>query len=46
MISSWHYDGAQVGFADGSVRFINTNVDAGVLKKLMTKDGGEDIEAW
>ena len=46
MISSWHYGGAQVGLADGSVRFMDKNVDAAVLKNLMTKDGGEPIEEW
>jgi hypothetical protein len=46
MISSWHLAGAQVGFSDGSVRFVGTNIDAGVLRNLMTKDGGEHIEEW
>lgn len=46
MISSWHYGGAQVGLADGSVRFMDKNIDAAVLKNLMTKDGGEPIEEW
>lgn len=46
MISSWHSGGAQVGLADGSVRFINTNMDPNVVKNLMTRDGGEDIEEW
>jgi hypothetical protein len=46
MISSWHFGGAQVGLADGSVRFMNKNIDAVVLKNLMTKSGGEQIEEW
>lgn len=46
MISSWHFGGAQAALADGSVRFINTNIDAVVLKNLMTKAGGERIEEW
>jgi hypothetical protein len=46
MISSWHYEGAQVGLADGSVRFLDKNIDVVVLKSLMTKDGGERIEEW
>jgi prepilin-type processing-associated H-X9-DG protein len=46
MISSWHPGGAQVGLADGSVRFVDKNIDAVVLKNLMTKAGGEDIEEW
>lgn len=46
MISSWHYRGAQVGLADGSARFIDKNIDAVVLRNLMTKAGGEDIEEW
>jgi hypothetical protein len=35
-----------VGLADGSVRFMNKNIDAVVLKNLMTKSGGEQIEEW
>ncbi len=46
MISSWHFGGAQAGFADGSVRYINKDIDAVVLKNLMTKAGGEDTEEW
>lgn len=46
MISSWHFGGAQVGLADGSVRFIDKNIDATVLRNLMTKAGGERIEEW
>ena len=46
MISSWHFGGAQVGLADGSVRFVDKNIDAVVLKNLMTKAGGEHIEEW
>ena len=46
LISSWHFGGAQAGLADGSVRFIDKNIDAVVLKNLMTKAGGEKIEEW
>ena len=46
MISSWHLGGAQVGLADGSVRFMDKNIDAVVLRNLMTKSGGEQIEEW
>lgn len=46
MISSWHFGGAQVGLADGSVRFMDKNIDTVVLKNLMTKAGGEQIEEW
>ncbi len=46
MISSWHSGGAQACLADGSVRFIDANIDHGVLQNLMTRAGGEDIEEW
>ena len=46
MISSWHFGGAQVGLADGSVRFMDKNIDAVVLRNLITKSGGEQIEEW
>lgn len=35
--------GFQVGFADGSVRFIAETVDVNVLKGLFTKSGGEAV---
>lgn len=35
--------GAQFGLADGSVRFISENIDAGVMEALSTINGGEVI---
>ncbi|HUG66194.1 MAG TPA: DUF1559 domain-containing protein [Pirellulaceae bacterium] len=36
--------GFQVGFADGSVRFIAEMIDVGTLRALFTKAGGEAVE--
>lgn len=36
--------GYHVGLADGSVRFINEKIDLGLLRSLITKDGGEVID--
>ena len=36
-------DGVQVMMMDGSVRFINKNIDPGVLEALSTKSGGETV---
>jgi prepilin-type processing-associated H-X9-DG protein len=46
MISSWHTNGAHIAMADGSVRFIETNTDPELLRKLITKSGEEEIEEW
>ncbi len=43
MISSWHSNGAHVAFADGSVRFINSDIHPGILHASLTKDGSENI---
>ena len=40
-IYSFHTGGANVGFADGSVRFIRDSVPIAVLAALITKGGGE-----
>ncbi len=42
-IRSWHEGGAQVGLADGSVRFISSNIDTNTFKALGTIRGGEVI---
>ena len=44
-IFSFHTGGANVGFADGSVRFVKETVDGLVLRSLLTKSGGEVISA-
>ena len=42
-VFSFHTGGAQVGLADGSVRFISENVDARVFVNACTRSGGEVI---
>ena len=44
-LSGYHRGGVNVQMADGSVRFLSTNIDLSVLKKLATIDGGERITA-
>ncbi len=41
VFSSYHANGAHATFADGSVKFINADVDQDVLKSLLTIDGWE-----
>ena len=38
---SEHVAGANFGYADGSVQFINENTDTSVLMRLATRNGGE-----
>ena len=40
-----HPEGCQVGFADGSVRFISKTVDPKVLEAMTTIAGGENVGA-
>ncbi|MFO0957754.1 MAG: DUF1559 domain-containing protein [Isosphaeraceae bacterium] len=40
-----HSDGTNVGFADGSVRFLKASASPKLLLKLLTRDGGEVISA-
>ena len=42
-VYSWHSNGANVVFADGSVHFLSSNLDLCVLAALVTKAGGEVI---
>jgi prepilin-type N-terminal cleavage/methylation domain-containing protein/prepilin-type processing-associated H-X9-DG protein len=44
-IYSFHTGGANVGFADGSVRFVKESVNIAVLAAMVTKAGGEVIDA-
>ena len=41
---SHHTGGLQVGFADGTVRFISQNVAPAVLRALVTHAGGEPLD--
>ena len=43
ILSSWHGDVVNVVMADGSSRAISQNIDPGVLKALLTADGGETV---
>jgi prepilin-type N-terminal cleavage/methylation domain-containing protein/prepilin-type processing-associated H-X9-DG protein len=40
-IYSFHSGGANIGFADGSVRFMSSAIDIVTLAKIVTKSGGE-----
>lgn len=46
LLSSYHTGGAQVLLGDGSARFVSENIDAKILKALLTKSGGETTEEW
>jgi Protein of unknown function (DUF1559) len=41
---SGHHDGLNAAMADGSVHFIKSTIDPGVLWSLMTRNGGEVIK--
>lgn len=43
-LSSYHGHGTCVLLADGSVRFLSQAIDAAILKKLATIDGGEQVD--
>jgi prepilin-type N-terminal cleavage/methylation domain-containing protein/prepilin-type processing-associated H-X9-DG protein len=43
-IYSFHNGGANIAFADGSVRFCRDSIDIKVLAALVTKSGGEIID--
>ncbi len=45
-ISSWHVGGAHIELADGSVRFMSSETDPAILKKLFTKDAGDAVGDW
>jgi prepilin-type N-terminal cleavage/methylation domain-containing protein/prepilin-type processing-associated H-X9-DG protein len=40
-VYSFHPAGANVSFADGSIRFLNSNIDLCLLAALVTRNGGE-----
>jgi prepilin-type N-terminal cleavage/methylation domain-containing protein/prepilin-type processing-associated H-X9-DG protein len=43
---SWHTGGANIALADGSVRFLSTNIDGSVLRRLGNRHDGEVIAAF
>lgn len=45
-IYSFHSRGAQAGFADGSVRFLKSSIDIGILAALVTRAGGEVVSGY
>lgn len=42
--SSWHVGGAHFCFTDGSVQFVNDNIDQALLESLATRAGGEVLD--
>lgn len=44
-IFSFHTGGANIGFADGSVRFVSQSVTIQTLAALVTKSGGEVVDS-
>lgn len=44
-IYSFHQQGSNVAFCDGSVRFVNQQIPVATLMSLMTRDGGEPLSA-
>ena len=45
-VYSFHVGGAQVGLADGSVRFVSENIDTNVFISACTRAGGEVMGQW
>ena len=45
-VFSFHVGGAQVGLADGSVRFLPESIDTGLFVKICTRAGGEVNGEW
>ena len=43
-IYSFHVGGAQAVFADGAVRFLSENIDAGVIGKMVARADGEQVD--
>lgn len=44
--SSWHTGGCQILLGDGTVRFVNENIDDSVLVNLMRRADGETLGAF
>lgn len=44
-IYSFHPGGAVIGFADGSVRFVSESISVDTMLALVTRDGGELVDA-
>ncbi len=45
-VFSFHIGGAQVGLADGSIRFLSENIDTSVFIGVCTRAGGEVVGEW
>ena len=45
-LRSCHSNGVNVAIADGSVYWVDNNIDPKLLKALITIDGGEDVKAF
>jgi prepilin-type N-terminal cleavage/methylation domain-containing protein/prepilin-type processing-associated H-X9-DG protein len=43
-MGSRHPQGANVSFADGSTRFLTDNTDLAILRALVTRNGGENVQ--
>ncbi len=43
-LGGWHEGGFFTMIADGSVKFISENVDEKLLRSLITRDGGEELD--
>lgn len=43
-VYSFHSNGAQCAFADGSVRFVNQHVSTRLFARLVTRNGGEVVQ--
>lgn len=43
---SYHVSGVNVGFCDGSVRFIGEEIELKIWRALSTRDGGESLDSF
>jgi prepilin-type processing-associated H-X9-DG protein len=43
-IYAFHTNGANIGFADGSVKFVAQSINSVTLAALVTKAGGEIVD--
>ncbi len=45
-LRSWHPGGVNVSFADGHIDFLDETIDPKLLRALLTRNGGEDVNAF